>query len=157
MMWNNKNVNVRAISSSVLVALSLLITISLLRMEASNAFMAPSITAVRSTGAKGMPLQLLMSSTTTTESAVVSKSVDVRSKGTATTQDMSYIRSTSSWIDLPATAVATRMTQQQQAQLQVLEQTIGRIAMAGAIGIVIKEMYSGQSIAEQIMNYMNSS
>jgi hypothetical protein len=68
-----------------------------------------------------------------------------------------YIRSTSSWIDLPATAVATRMTQQQQAQLQVLEQTIGRIAMAGAIGIVIKEMYSGQSIAEQIMNYMNSS
>ena len=56
------------------------------------------------------------------------------------------------WMELPASSTSIWKDREQQRQLDVLEQMIGRIAMMGAIGIVLRELNDGQSILEQVMN-----
>ena len=61
----------------------------------------------------------------------------------------------SRWMELPASSLSLlqkRQAQQNEPPLEVFEQMIGRIAMMGAIGILIRECYDGQSIVEQVMN-----
>ena len=48
--------------------------------------------------------------------------------------------------------MSSKVSQQQYHQLQSMEQIIGRIAMIGAMGIVVQEITNGQSIVEQIIN-----
>jgi hypothetical protein len=59
----------------------------------------------------------------------------------------------SRWMELPASSRFVRTNRPEPTeQLQVIEQMIGRIAMMGAIGILIRECYDGRSIVEQVMN-----
>jgi hypothetical protein len=61
------------------------------------------------------------------------------------------------WKELPASSLALLKNRQmkqvdQQKELDVLEQMIGRMAMIGAMGIILRECHDGQSILEQIMS-----
>jgi hypothetical protein len=71
-------------------------------------------------------------------------SAKVRTIDAAAAINNDYLRN--SWVYLPASA--SRLSRNR--ELQGLEQTIGRLAMLGAIGIVWKEMAFGQSIVEQL-------
>lgn len=82
----------------------------------------------------------VVSSSPSTTSA---RAIDV-----AKTSNNDYLRN--SWVYLPASA--SRLSRNR--ELQGLEQAIGRLAMAGAIGIVWKEMAFGQSIVEQLTQMM---
>lgn len=73
---------------------------------------------------------------------------DVPRMDAAVTVSNEYVRN--DWVYLPASA--SRLSRNH--DLQLLEQTIGRLAMAGAIGIVWKEMAFGQSIVEQMTQMM---
>ena len=66
----------------------------------------------------------------------------------------------SRWMELPASSPLLPILRQnhrdspppQTELLLTMEQSIGRIAMMGAIGILIRECYDGQSIVEQVMH-----
>jgi hypothetical protein len=81
-------------------------------------------------------------------SASSPSSAEIRTIDAPTTNSNDYLRN--SWVYLPASA-SRRLRNR---ELQGLEQTIGRLAMAGAIGIVWKELAFRQSIVEQLHQMM---